>query len=715
LKNRDLSLKGSFKVSDIPNDAQETCRNWFFKVAGVRDLVPRVYVELGILKAQRFVDDNGILKTLTRLSGCIRGIGDPLVASYARCYLARRGLCCFPTANSHNLNSLHDLQLSLFRQLSTPRHEEFRKKENLSVKDFMYLVKPAMTYLLETVGSKADKPTTRKVLETYSGHCNKSAMLLEGIIRAFPAEHIMTNIGQIIKLIKDADLSDVETASGMYAALGTVLVAHPPPTDKKLNILNELWKDITKISEPAEYIEAAEVYIEFVLKNFGTREADIFLQDVMNHVTGPERPYEKLQPPLRRIVEKVLDVYTDFTQVIGMSNFMPLLDLFQGEIRTEIAQGVVGAFVKMPGTTSDQVVISTVSGLAKVMHNSIDALSLIDHQRTISEHINKFINKVEFGTDLEKHLNFFVECRAAFLRLEPVKYALVLGSLELANRTHRLLGGRHTKKTIAFVKACLAFAHITIPSLEDVLQRMQLFILSGQMALMNQLLAQADAFFKAAIVQIRDVPLMVEDGIGGRQVPTGPKLVSVLSQFCSALVVVPGHPDPKHGPFHLINGLITMVGKYEWEELTAALNKSKVYIAMLPLFSALAQVRLPYHIERLESNDSLYALSDSYNEELKNIVNSVLEKVLSELSLLKQSEIPAMQQAVPETALDLFNTLVGHAMMDHSTTTLTARLYNLASKCSTVDKKHLRNSLATVAARAAKDSTYQELHDKIKA
>ena len=52
----------------------------------------------------------------------------------------------------------------------------------------------------------------------------------------------------------------------------------------------------------------------------------------MNHVVGEGRPYEQLQAPLRRILEKVLETYADFTQVVGMSNFMPLLDLFQGGI-----------------------------------------------------------------------------------------------------------------------------------------------------------------------------------------------------------------------------------------------------------------------------------------------------------------------------------------------------------------------------------------------
>ena len=66
-------------------------------MAGVRDLLPRIYVELAILKSQRFVEDNGITVTLDRIAAAIRGIGDPLAATYARCYLARRGVTCAPT------------------------------------------------------------------------------------------------------------------------------------------------------------------------------------------------------------------------------------------------------------------------------------------------------------------------------------------------------------------------------------------------------------------------------------------------------------------------------------------------------------------------------------------------------------------------------------------------------------------------------------------
>jgi hypothetical protein len=52
----------------------------------------------------------------------------------------------------------------------------------------------------------------------------------------------------------------------------------------------------------------------------------------------------------------------------------------------------------------------------------------------------------------------------------------------LAMRAYRYMGGRHSKKSGAFAKACLAYCHITIPSIADVFQRLHLMLFCGQVS-----------------------------------------------------------------------------------------------------------------------------------------------------------------------------------------------------------------------------------------
>ena len=102
-------------------------------------------------------------------------------------------------------------------------------------------------------------------------------------------------------------------------------------------------------------------------------------------------------------------------------------------------------------------------------------------------------------------LNFYVECRRNFSNLDRVVEELVVLTCALANKTLAVMRGKHNKRTSGFVKGCVAFLHITIPSLSSPLKRLQLYTLAGEVALVNQLLPQADALYRVAITAIPEV------------------------------------------------------------------------------------------------------------------------------------------------------------------------------------------------------------------
>lgn len=84
-------LPENFTPEMVSGDVKETCLNWFYKIASIREILPRLYLEIALIKSMSFLTQNEFNQTLLRLCHMIRGIGDPLIAAYVRCYLCRVG------------------------------------------------------------------------------------------------------------------------------------------------------------------------------------------------------------------------------------------------------------------------------------------------------------------------------------------------------------------------------------------------------------------------------------------------------------------------------------------------------------------------------------------------------------------------------------------------------------------------------------------------
>ncbi|GAB5583027.1 VPS35 endosomal protein-sorting factor-like isoform X4 [Prionailurus iriomotensis] len=613
-------LADHFSPENVNDTAKETCLNWFFKIASIRELIPRL----------------GISECLPRLTCMIRGIGDPLVSVYARAYLCRVGMEVAPHLKESLNKNFFDFLLT-FKQIHGDTVQNQLVVQGVELPSYLPLYSPAMDWIFQCISYHAPEDSPEEALLTeMMERCKKlgnNALLLNSVMSAFRAEFIATRSMDFIGMIKECDESGFPKHL-LFRSLGLNLALADPPEGDRLQILNEAWKVITKLKNPQDYVNCAEVWVEYTCKHFTKREVNTVLADVIKHMT-PDRAFEDSYPQLQSIIKKVIAHFHDFSVLFSVEKFLPFLDMFQKEsVRVEVCKCIMEVFIKhQQEPTKDPVILNALLHVCKTMHDSVNALTLEDEKRMLAYLINGFIKM-----------------------------------------------------------ACVAYCFITIPSLVGIFTRLNLYLHSGQVALANQCLSQADAFFKAAISLIPEVPKTIN--IDGKMRPSESFLLEFLCNFFSTLLIVPDHPE--HGVLFLVRELLNVIQDYTWEDNSD--DKIRIYTCVLHLLSAMSQETYLYHIDKVDSNDSLYGGDTKFLAENNKLCETVMAQILEHLKTLAKDEALKRQSSL---GLSFFNSILAHGdLRNNRLNQLSVNLWHLAQRHGCADTRTMVKTLEYIKKRS---------------
>jgi len=692
-------LPDNFKTEHVSETARETCRNWMYKIASVRELLPRIYIEMAVLKCCFFIDMNDFSSTLIRLSRAIRGIGDPLIAAYARCYLMRVGGEKFIRDRSFVLENVKDFLFS-YHQLYSLNLSLELTVHRIDFPQYLSLYAPALDWIFQILVECHDHDN----LDVIWNQCyslDSPGLLWQSILAKFPPDFIYPRSLELALFITTSQSYGVSPHQLMTLMGQMLSKSSLTNNDRPHKLIQVVWSYLDKIEDAVHYLCYAEAWMPYFIRHWRSKEIQRIINSIVDHV-GPKVQSQHV-PYLNNIIQALIHAdYVDYHYLFTTDSLSLMLDLYpDGHSKAEASKTIVQEFLlNSDYSLTNAVMVDNLLLLARVFHDTLNAMSVDDEKRQIAELAIGLIDRVDFGRDFQQMLSFYGDARAAFTNLDPVLAHLVHAINRLSIRTRHMIQ-QHNSRTSHFVRACGAFAYITIPAIACPLLRFDLYLVSGQIALTNECYGQADACLEGAINLINELPPAEESW-----------MISSFSNLLSNLLVYPDTSGQNR--LHHTRRLLRNVRNYASTHNLPKLRVS-IFMQALRLLSSYAQPCYIYHVTNAESNDQLYIGDEEFQENIKDSCTSLLTELLNDIQQLGVNKFYRQQAS---SCLDLFSVLITTAdMNDARLFQLAIHLFHLAQKqTGQHDPDYAKRLLTLIHGRAQSDNeaTWIQLASKLK-
>ncbi|KAJ4975936.1 hypothetical protein NE237_001042 [Protea cynaroides] len=670
------SLPDDFKASDVSFDAKETCNNWFCKIGSIRELLPRIYLELAIFCCWRFLHDRP-WENLKRLVMMMRGLADPLASAYCHLYLAR----CSQKLPPHDIGYLITcinavkVRIILGRESMNGNSSEDRK---MSVS----LFEPAIGWIIKCLLKDTDQMRLGDVLVKLGLRANETnssvespciSIVLHHLLKELPSEVVSSNALEFMQLIEcSKDYSFDQYLN--YMLLGLKLCERIPLMEAVDAILVKIFQVVAQYDGLNEYLKVVDAYLDIILHYKVGDYLTIILDGISDRACNKGVAESELDS-LQSIFIKLLSHFDNLNDVLALNHFVEILDVMYGSSRNIVNMHILNKATRS-GYIRDPTTMQLLFQVSQALHDGIYFSSIKDDDSQQPLHlISRFVQMVDFGAEMEHHLTFLVECRGAFGSTNELKETLVHSSNYLAVKAMK-----DAKKHDSFLKSCIAFSEVTIPSISVTIRQMNLYLEAAEVALLGGLVSHTDGLIDSAISCLQSLEVT-----NGSRTPVDlDGIISSVRKLCSLLIMIPGNPEC--GATYIPRNVLSIISSQSW--ITRRL-KIRTFCAVISLSTTLSQHKLPYHANSREivGNDLLFFYEPSYYQELLSFSSSVVQNLLDEV---KQEPNQAARGSL---ALEACNCIISSFKANQEIVPICSKLIEIANSCLHTNNRYLHSTV----------------------
>lgn len=587
-----LLKRGQEAGSDvIPSEAVEMCSNWFLKIASIRELLPRICIELSLIKCYKYVAKKvrvNMATTVERLAMQIRGVADPLVSNHVRWYLFLRAAEVLK--QPHWASVLEQCAIDAFTvldQLQGPVFEATLRDRGLSRHEYLALFMPALQWMLDTVIRHGDPARRldfiRRVFEQALKSC-KSAALLTPLLRTIPAADLVALttphelLGQIVGVtpVLHNGLTYLRMVEDLALALGEIRDTTQLPLSRteRLDLLKEMWGFVERDADGDvnKFVSASGAILQFCATHLGLKQVNLILGAARKQLeVSSSEANDAVLSLLGGIITRL-----DISSLLTSSHFLPLVKYLRPDSRRQLTVAILDLVPKDPAYGAAAL------ELCKTLHGVLPPDAEPAEQERCGRAICNALRRV-FNPDPEAELRLLCDARHSLTEIDAVKTVVVSEAIKLVH----LFGTNSRKRQAA--KGCLAFCHVSIPAIMRPLARLRAALLPAAVAFQYGFVAQGEALLHLSINTLKEVPPTFTD-VTGQLVSNDLEIIETVLQLVSIAAVVPSHA--KFGHAYVASAVLAWNHTFPW--LSSSVGRVSIYAAILRSMSRAAKGELQY-------------------------------------------------------------------------------------------------------------------------
>lgn len=659
------------------------CLNWSMILCRTSTLLPRLLLQIAFLKCCKFHPFKTVEESINQIINAIPGLGSGTSGIYVRAYFVYKVFTLYKETSCEIFLPLLTSYVKLLFHLKESGFKRQFQIIDYSFSKYLETHKPALEFFISVMVSVGDANFLKSALEEFYSAGVPSSFILSVFLNELPPKFV-SKFYQVLLLLIDKSDDIVPHPELIYQLLLTLTKS--TTNDDIIGLMNNFWNRMSKFTNVEDFMHVASPMTKFIANFCSPHYLNLFLKNVVSLLRktvasrskkedveslGANKISKTLAKNVSDCIITSVSSGKNFTEVLShVGSVVDLMDFLDEDLLVEISRFILTDVSSKQIELNDPLCIRILLELSQILFQSLSILSPLDVIEKTNQIIEWFIYHIDFGSNIEAHLNFLLSARSAFSTSDRLLSVISKVAIRLTTSVY----SKKMKQYDVITRSLLSFVFVTISSISNDIQRTKLNLLGANASLICNIVCNAHSFYDE-----------FEKGLD--LISPSPELLDLYFQGLNFLILMPSNPD-EEDPFGSIHSLIVNAVQREWPD------DEPVRFALVSLIMMSHSLRSEYtlRITDVDSNDILFAGESDFKQNGKKFINQMIKMFLKAIQRYGEKGVIAQKTKVPIIALNALSSLPDVYEFDQSLLSVLKSLVKFSEQGDNKQIKDLRSS-----------------------